>query len=90
MSRRRPLGVGVCDRCGLEFRHSTLRKTWEGLMVCSRCYERKHPLLTPRKLPTGEPRVLKNARPPAPLDPLDLDAIDLENLFPRTTGHQPT
>lgn len=87
MSRRRPLGMGICDRCGLAFKHSTLRKTWEGLMVCPADYERKHPQLTPNKPPVGEPRRLKNARPDTPLPPVDLDAIDLENIFPRTTGH---
>lgn len=86
MTRRRPWGQGICDRCGLAFKHSTLRKTWEGLMVCPADYEVKHPALKPRKLPTGDPHPLKDARPDTPLGPVDVDAIDIENLFPRTTG----
>lgn len=88
MSRRRPLGMGICDRCGLAFRHSTLKKTWEGLMVCPADYEGKHPLLKPRRLPTGDPRPLRNARPDTKLPPVDVEAIDIENIFPRTTGHR--
>jgi hypothetical protein len=33
----------VCDRCGFEFKSSELRKDWQGLMVCSKDYEARHP-----------------------------------------------
>lgn len=32
-----------CDRCGAKFKGSQLRKTWEGYMCCSRCWEPRHP-----------------------------------------------
>ncbi len=33
----------ICDRCGRKFKASQLRKTWDGLMVCSRDWEPRHP-----------------------------------------------
>ena len=85
MTRRRPLGLAVCDRCGLDCRHSELRKEWSGVYVCPKCYETKHPALTPRRIPGGEPRVLPHARPPVPLV-VDVDAIDIHNWWPDTAG----
>lgn len=33
----------VCDRCGLEYRESQMRRTWDNLIVCPKDYERRHP-----------------------------------------------
>jgi hypothetical protein len=33
----------VCDRCGFDFRSSKLRKEWTGAIVCSNCWEPRHP-----------------------------------------------
>jgi len=33
----------ICDRCGLEFKSSELKKDWQGLMVDDKCYEQRHP-----------------------------------------------
>jgi hypothetical protein len=33
----------ICDRCGLKFKASMLKKEWTGLMVCSHCWEPRHP-----------------------------------------------
>lgn len=33
----------VCDSCGQRFLASELRKRWDGLMVCSKDYEPRHP-----------------------------------------------
>jgi hypothetical protein len=85
MTRRRALGLAVCDRCGLDCRHSELRKEWSGVYVCPKCYEAKHPALTPRKFPPGEPRPLLHARPPVRLV-VDVDAIDIRNWWPVTSG----
>ena len=85
MSRRRPLGLAVCDRCGLDVKHAELRREWSGVYVCPKCFERKHPQLSPRKPPTGEPRVLLNARPPQKLV-VDVEAIDIRHLWPDTAG----
>jgi hypothetical protein len=35
----------ICDRCGLKHKNTELRKEWTGLMVCSPCWEPKHPQL---------------------------------------------
>lgn len=33
----------ICDRCGRKFKAHELRKTWDGLMVCSYDWETRHP-----------------------------------------------
>lgn len=33
----------ICDRCGRPFKASQLRRTWDGLMVCERDWEPRHP-----------------------------------------------
>lgn len=33
----------ICDRCGFLFKASELKPEWTGLMVCSRCWEPRHP-----------------------------------------------
>lgn len=33
----------LCDSCGRKFKASTMRKRWDGLMVCSEDYEQRHP-----------------------------------------------
>jgi hypothetical protein len=33
----------VCDRCGQEFKSGELRKTWDGLWVCDKDFEVRHP-----------------------------------------------
>ena len=33
----------ICDRCGRKFRQSQTRKTWDGLWVCERDFEERHP-----------------------------------------------
>lgn len=40
----------ICDRCGFEFKSDELKKEWTNLMVCSSCWEPRHPqdLLRPR------------------------------------------
>jgi hypothetical protein len=77
--------LAVCDRCGLDCRHAELRKEWSGVWVCPKCFEAKHPALTPRRFPPGEPRPLLHARPPVRLV-VDVDAIDLRNWYPHTAG----
>ena len=32
-----------CDRCGGKFRQSKTKKTWDGLWVCLKCWEPRHP-----------------------------------------------
>jgi hypothetical protein len=33
----------ICDRCGFKYKLSSLRKTWDGLLVCSKDWESEHP-----------------------------------------------
>lgn len=33
----------VCDRCGMKFRKSQTRRTWDGLIVCFDDWEVRHP-----------------------------------------------
>lgn len=33
----------ICDRCGEKFKASELKETWDGLMVCSKDWEPRHP-----------------------------------------------
>lgn len=33
----------VCDSCGQRFKMSQLRERWDGLMVCSKDFEDRHP-----------------------------------------------
>ncbi len=33
----------ICDRCGFEFKSSELKRDWQGLMVCDKDYETRHP-----------------------------------------------
>ena len=50
----------ICDRCGSRYSSNNQRQEWTGLIVCSWCYEEKHPDLYP-------PRVRPNdARPAHP------------------------
>ena len=84
-TRRRPLGLAVCDRCGLDCRHAELRKEWSGVYVCPTCFETKHPQLTPRKIPGGEPRPLLHARPPERMV-VDTGSINIRTWWPHTAG----
>lgn len=44
----------ICDRCGFRFKASSLKKDWQGLMVCEEDFERRHPMdflkVTPDKI----------------------------------------
>lgn len=33
----------LCDSCGRKFKASTLKRRWDGLMVCQEDYELRHP-----------------------------------------------
>jgi len=35
--------IAVCDSCGRYFKASTLRKRWDGFMVCTADWEPRHP-----------------------------------------------
>lgn len=54
--------LGMCDRCGHRYLLNSLRKEWNGLMVCTDgCFEPKHPQLTPK--PSFDKQAVENPRP---------------------------
>ena len=34
----------ICDRCGQKKKASEVKQDWQGFIVCSSCYEPRHPL----------------------------------------------
>lgn len=68
----------ICDRCGWKIRKSTVRKTWDGLMVCEKDWEPKHSQLYPTPVITGEGRQYPNAR----LEPTDTFVDVSDDLSP--------
>lgn len=35
--------LAICDCCGFRYYNDQLRKDWKNLMVCSSCFETRHP-----------------------------------------------
>jgi hypothetical protein len=56
----------VCQRCGINHKAEELRKEWNGLMVCSYCYETRHPQDLLKVQPEAF-RVPFSRRPPTPV-----------------------
>ncbi len=54
----------VCDRCGWTFKASTLKKTWDGLWVCARDWEPRHPQDFVRSV--KDDQTVKVSRPEGP------------------------
>ena len=54
--------IAICDRCGLQYRYTELKREWQGLRSCPECWSPKHPQLDPIYPPT-EPQALMNPRP---------------------------
>lgn len=52
----------ICDRCGQKNKSDRLKKEWTGLIVCSECYDPRHPVTLP--LPAVvDSRGIVDARP---------------------------
>lgn len=68
----------VCDRCGFHKYQSELRKEWNGAMVCSECWEPRHPqdLIKAR----SERNHVKDARPEPAYRFLGTNEITAEDL----------
>lgn len=50
-----------CDICGVKHRYSETKKQWNGFIACEKCFDTKHPQLTPVKV---EERIsVEDARP---------------------------
>lgn len=54
----------VCDRCGFKYKAGELRKEWDGLMVCDKCWEPRNPQDLVRPLPDPEPVPWSRPKPP--------------------------
>ena len=67
----------VCDVCGFKFKADELRKRWDGMMVCSRDYEERHPqeLIRPIKERIGVPWTRKSE--PVFIEPSMVDGSKL-------------
>ena len=52
----------LCDRCAFEYKLHELKEVWNGLKVCSDCYEPKHPQLEPITV-KADPEALYKPRP---------------------------
>lgn len=51
----------ICDVCGFKMKQSSLRKRWDGAMVCSKDFELQHPQDNIKI--RGERNNVKDARP---------------------------
>lgn len=53
---------GICDRCGFKYKFSKLKKTWDGLYCCYKCWEIRHPqdfvkgVLDDQSVPVSRPQ----------------------------------
>ena len=54
--------LGICDRCGQQYKLLQLKKEWTGIFACPECWEPKHPQLDP-PYHGPDPEALKNPRP---------------------------
>jgi hypothetical protein len=54
----------VCDRCGLTRKAKELRKEWDGLMVCEKCWEPRHPQELVRPVADPKPPPWTRPKPP--------------------------
>jgi hypothetical protein len=41
----------ICDQCGMKYKASTLRMTWDNLFSCPQCWSPKHPQYFVKGLP---------------------------------------
>lgn len=54
--------LGICDRCGQQYKLLQLKEEWNGLRTCPECWETKHPQLEPKYHP-ADPEALSFTRP---------------------------
>jgi hypothetical protein len=54
----------ICDRCGFKYKASELKKTWDGLQTCWKCWEYRHPQDFVRGVEDNQKPLL--SRPEAP------------------------
>jgi hypothetical protein len=54
--------IGLCDRCGFEYKLHELKKEWNNLKTCEECFEPKAPQLDPTPV-VSDKQALYNPRP---------------------------
>lgn len=59
----------ICDVCGFKFKASTLKERWDGLKVCSKDWEARHPQEFLRVIPEQNKLVWTR---PEPIDSFSL------------------
>ena len=76
----------ICDRCGFKFPLNALRKEWTNLMVCSECWDYRHPQEFVRGVPDTQ-GIRPNMRP-RPADVYTTEFLRREDgtLLLRETG----
>lgn len=62
--------LAICDRCGQQQRYLDMQKEWTGFLVCTECFEPKHPQLEPITTPS-DPQALYQPRP-ARIEPYNI------------------
>lgn len=68
----------VCDVCGFKFKASQLHKRWDGVMVCSKDWERRHPQELIRIKPDDQKVAwVRENQAPVFLNPGDVTGDDL-------------
>ncbi len=68
----------ICDECGFKVRASQTRKRWDGMVVCLKDWEPRHPQDSVRA--RVDRQSVPNPRPEAPdvfVEPNDITADDL-------------
>lgn len=58
-----------CDRCGVTRNSTQIMEEWTGLLVCSMCFDNKHPLLDEADYVTYETDFPESPRPIIPQIP---------------------
>lgn len=53
----------ICDRCGLQRRHSAVKREWTQLMVCTDCWDPRPVHMTPPNVDPHEGGPIKDPRP---------------------------
>jgi hypothetical protein len=68
----------ICDECGFQCRASETRKRWDGMRVCNKDYESRHPQDGVRG--RRDRQTVKGARSEAPDVFLEDNAVTRESL----------
>lgn len=68
----------ICDQCGFKYKGSETAMQWDGLRVCKKCYDPRHPLdFVPARI---DKQSVPNPRPEQPDVFLQDNEITLESL----------